>query len=198
MVNIFQTAKNTYSYETFVAPTEKLLSEGKATGNHQSDSYLHYTRLNLQRMKRWEKTFDLQDNVARAMKEIQPQQWWLITEGWCGDSAQNLPALKKMVDASEGRITLHIVLRDENPDIMDQYLTNGTSRSIPILAAFDMKNNFLFRWGPRPKAAQALLYAWKNNPDPPSHDDFEKEMHTWYAKNKGIDIQDEIMQLLQN
>jgi hypothetical protein len=81
---------------------------------------------------------------------------------------------------------------------MDQYLTDGKSRSIPILAAFNPENDFLFRWGPRPKHAQALLHAWKNNPMPPSHEVFEKEVHTWYAQNKGVDLQDEIMQLLQN
>lgn len=198
MSNIFGTAERSFTYATFIALLEKLLKEGKTTGNNQSEKYLFYTKLNLQRMKRWDKTFLLQEDVMSAIQKATPQDWWVITEGWCGDSAQSLPIMEKMAAASSGNITLHIVLRDENHPIMDQYLTNETSRSIPILAAFDKNSNPLFRWGPRPGGAQALLINWKNNPTPTPHEDFERELHTWYANDKGNAIQDEIMQLLQN
>lgn len=198
MANIFETAKAVYTYQSFTELNEVLLEEGKTTGNNQSDNYVQYARLNLQRTKRWNKTFELRNDVKEALTKVAPQDWWVITEGWCGDSAQNLPAIEKMAEASAGKITLHIVLRDENPQIMDQYLTNGASRSIPILVAFDKEHNEILRWGPRPVAAQALLTAWKNNPAQSSFDDFEREMHTWYARDKGNAIQDEIRALLEN
>ncbi|WP_118973718.1 thioredoxin family protein [Taibaiella koreensis] len=197
-MTIFDTAKQHYSYAEFVQLLETLMAEGKTTGPNQSDDYLFYARLNLQRMRRWDKTFELREDVLSAMSNVVTQDWWVITEGWCGDSAQNLPAIARMAEAAKGKITLRIVLRDENPQIMDQYLTNGTSRSIPILVAFDGNGNQLFRWGPRPVTAQALLTAWKSNPAPVSFEEFEKEMHTWYALNKGKAVQDELMQLLQN
>lgn len=198
MSSIFDTAKRSFTYKTFNQLLDTLFAEGKTTGNNQSKEYLFYTKLNLQRMKRWDKTFGLRKEVLDFMSTILPQDWWVITEGWCGDSAQNLPAIEKMAEASDGKINLRIVLRDENPQIMDQYLTNGTSRSIPILAAFDKEGSPLFKWGPRPYGAQMLLTAWRNNPARPSFEAFEQEVHTWYTMDKGSALQDEFMNLLQN
>ena len=198
MNTIFGTAKRSFTYKAFSQLVETLLAEGKTTGNKQSNEYLFYAKLNLQRMKRWDKTFQPRKDVLEIMPTVMHQDWWVITEGWCGDSAQNLPAIEKMAEASKGKVTLHIVLRDENPQIMDQYLTNGTSRSIPILAAFDKEGKFLFKWGPRPHGAQMLLTAWKNNPAASSFEEFEKELHTWYTQDKGNTLQNEFMRLLQN
>lgn len=197
MTNIFEQAKDVYSYESFLELTASLLNEGKTTGDNQSEEYMFYAKLNLQRMQRWNKTFTLREDVAYAVKHIQPQTWWLITEGWCGDGAQNLPALAKMEEASAGNIKLNIVLRDDNPNIIEQYLTNGT-KSIPVLVAFDADGKQLFRWGPRPVAAQALLTAWKNEANQRPFEAFEKEMHTWYTKDTGNAVQDEMLALLQN
>lgn len=197
MNTIFDSALRYWDYEAFEHMLEALLAEGKTTGEKQTEEYLFYAKLNLQRMHRWDKTFSLREDVARAMQQQQPQQWWVITEGWCGDSAQNLPAIARMARASQGKIELRIVLRDENPSIMDQYLT-GTSRSIPILAALDSAGKERFRWGPRPAAAQALLTAWKQSAAPVPFEEFEKEMHTWYTRDKGNAVQDEILGLLQN
>lgn len=196
-MNIFETAAESWNYTQFEQMLEALMLEGKTTGSNQSADYLHYAKLNLQRMHRWDKTFE-PDAGLIAILQAQPfQEWWVITEGWCGDSAQNLPGIAKLAAAADGKVQLRIVLRDDNPQIMDQYLTNGTSRSIPILVAFDKTGNELFRWGPRPKAAQDLLIAWKNNPAPASFEDFEKEMHTWYARDKGNTLQGEIRKVLE-
>jgi len=174
---------------------ESLLAANKTTGANQSEEYLFYAKLNLQRMHRWNKTFVLPETTRKIMQQQPAQGWWVITEGWCGDSAQNLPVIARIAEA--GNIPLKIVLRDDNPQIMDQYLT-GTSKSIPILAAFDVSGSLLFRWGPRPEAAQTLLTAWKKEPEPRPFEDFEKEMHTWYTQDKGRSVQKEILHLLQN
>lgn len=194
-MNHFSKVGRFYNYPEFLQLIETLMAEGKTTGNNQSEKYQFYTKLNFQRMQRWNKTFQISEPFAQQLKD-QPQQiWWVITEGWCGDSAQNLPGIAKMAAASEGKIELRIVLRDEHPEIMDQYLTNG-SRSIPKLVAMDTAGDELFQWGPRPATAQELMMAWKQNPDGKDFDSFEKELHTWYTQNKGIELQQEIAALL--
>lgn len=198
MNNPFDKANNSFTYSEFIDHLNQLMAEGKTTGLDQSEKYLHYAKLNLQRMKRWDKTFELNDELKLAIQKTAQQQWWVITEGWCGDSAQNLPAIQKMAEASNGQISLRIILRDDNLEIMDQYLTNGTSRSIPVLVAFDQNNQPLFRWGPRPAEAQALFTEWKNSEHPESFEDFELTMHTWYTQNKGAALQQEFMAILQN
>jgi len=118
----------------------------------------------------------------------------IITETWCGDSAQSIPILAKAASLND-KINLRIVLRDENLNIMDSYLTNG-SRSIPKLVAFDENDNELFQWGPRPQQAQNLMLKMKNDGAP--KDEMNKQLHLWYAKDRGNEIEKELIELLKN
>ncbi len=195
MNTIFQTATASYTYPQFITHLEALLAQGKTTGANQTEEYLHYAKLNLQRMRRWDKTFQLHTDMLALLPQLPQQHWWVITEGWCGDSAQNLPAIVKMAAAAGPQIDLRIVLRDENPEIIDQFLTNGT-RSIPVIVGVDAAGKQLFRWGPRPQAAQDLLTAWKAEVPQRSFEAFEQDMHTWYTKDKGQTLQAEWLTLL--
>ena len=59
----------------------------------------------------------------------------VISEGWCGDAAQILPVINKMALVSN-KIEFRIVLRDENPALMDAFLTNG-GKAIPKVIMID-------------------------------------------------------------
>ncbi len=75
----------------------------------------------------------------------------VITEDWCGDALYNLPVLFKMVEGNPD-IEVRVFLRDKNPDLMDQYLNQGTFRSIPVFAFFDENMNEVARFIERPPA----------------------------------------------
>ena len=184
MNDVFGKAKQYYNYKEFTDLVTELVADGKTTGPNQTDDKINFTKLNAQRMRRVVKTNKLDDNIIANLKNLPEQTWWVITEAWCGDSAQTLPVIAKMAEASEGKVDLRIVLRDENPEVIDSYLTNG-GRSIPRLIVRD-NNKDVFTWGPRPQLAQDLLLAWKANPNGRTHDEFEQELHTWYAKNRGV------------
>jgi hypothetical protein len=144
------------------------------------------------------KTLSLHPALTAAVKRMKHTYTWIIlTEAWCGDSAQNLPVIAAIAALDPEKIKLHILLRDENPELMDQYLTNG-SRAIPKLIAIDeVLAREVFVWGPRPAPAQRMLHAWKKDPNGKSWEDFEKELHGWYAKDKFETIQAEFLKLLQ-
>ncbi len=155
---------------------------------------LEYKKLNLQRSSRIERTYVISEELKSLIENINDKQLWMvITEGWCGDSAQILPHIAKMADLNPN-VDLKILLRDSNPDIMDLYLTHGT-RSIPILVAFDLEGNELFTWGPRPKALQTLINKWKSE-GIVKPELFEK-LHLWYAKDKGKEIEEEFIKILK-
>ena len=144
--------QKTISYKDYRALVGKLLAEGKSTGPEQSEDLTNYSMLNDRRMKRLDKTIKISEETVREFQRVtQPQTWLVLTEGWCGDAAQNLPVLNKIASISEN-IDLKIVLRDENLDLMDLFLTNG-GRSIPKLIALDKNNNVIDSWGPRPNTA---------------------------------------------
>jgi hypothetical protein len=157
--------------------------------------YFEYRKLNLQRTNRLEKTFIPSEELINEINKLdRPQTWMVITESWCGDSAQILPIIAKAALLNH-KINLRIVLRDENLDIMDRYLTNG-SRSIPKLVAFDENDNELFQLGPRPAYAQNLMSKMKSDEIPKN--EINKELHLWYAKDRGKEVERELIELLKN
>lgn len=184
------------NFEEYYYWTEALVTEGKTSGANQSDALIGFTALNLRRMKRIVKTNQLKQELLDLLKVAEPSKWVVITEAWCGDSAQNLPVIGQMVGASNGNIDLEIIGRDDNPQWMEKYHTNG-SKSIPKLIAFDQNDNEIFTWGPRPAQAQKLLKDWKENPNGRSWEDFETELHTWYAKDKYQSIQEEFIAIFK-
>ena len=187
-----------FSYSEFVDLTERFVQENRTTGANQSEEYLAYTRICLQRMIRWNKTSKVSEALELLLLQVnQPQVWLVITEAWCGDGAQSIPHLAKLADLNP-LITLKIIFRDEHPDLMDAYLTNG-NRSIPKLVAMtaDLQQE-LFTWGPKPNYLLDLHAAFKQNSEGRSYSDFLEEVHLWYAKNKQKDLESEIYPLISS
>ncbi|MEW6195843.1 MAG: thioredoxin family protein [Bacteroidota bacterium] len=151
-------------------------------------------KLNYQRSLRIHKTYEPSNELVKTIQQIDvPQIWMVISEHWCGDSAQNLPYIAEIAKLNSN-IDLRVVLRDDNPDIMDEYLTEGKLRSIPKLVAFDEDGNELFQWGPRPKSAGDLVMNAKK--EGKEKNEFMTLLHKWYANNKGEELEKEILFLI--
>lgn len=162
--------------------------------NKNEASQSEFKKLNYQRSSRIHKTYTINESLRAKISNINtPQIWMVITENWCGDSAQNLPYIAEFAKCNT-LIDLRILLRDQNLDIMDLYLTDGKSRSIPKLIAFDLKGNELFQWGPRPKEAQELIRSAKLQGK--QKEEFMKDLHSWYANDKGKSIEEELFDLI--
>ena len=191
-IDLIASAKK-YTYAEYKADTEKQVSEGMCA----TPELLDYTKLNLQRMKRLDKTVELRPELTEAVRKLNRNlRWVVISEGWCGDAAQNVPVLAKIAEASEGKIKLEFVLRDQNLELMDLYLTNG-GRSIPKLICFEADTQEeLGNWGPRPEAAQEMFMRLKNEGVP--KEEFISAVHNWYTADKTQSMQLEMVQLLEN
>ncbi|WP_272151633.1 thioredoxin family protein [Tenacibaculum aiptasiae] len=183
------------SYSEYRILVKDLLEQGKSTGLTQSDALLNYSLLNDKRMKRLDKTIKISEETIAKVKDVkEPQTWLVLTEGWCGDAAQNLPVINKIAEENPN-IQLKLVLRDENLELMDKFLTNG-GRSIPKLIALDKENEVVDTWGPRPSVATKMVADYKTEHG--SLDaDFKKDLQVWYNKNKGNNVQEDILTLLK-
>ncbi|RIJ42985.1 thioredoxin family protein [Pontibacter oryzae] len=184
---------NAISYTQYRDLIDKLLAEGKTTGTNHSEAMVEYTRVNMHRMRRVERTV-LTDELLQVLLSVQTKMIWVVlTEAWCGDAAQNLPAIVKIADASP-LIDVKLLLRDEHPEIMDAYLTNG-GRSIPKLIAMDANTmEVLGTWGPRPEPAQQMVLDAKANSVP--YPEMAELLHSWYAKDKSRTLQQEFSKLI--
>ena len=183
------------SYEEYRSLVKDLLARGKSTGKSQTEDLLNYSKLNNSRMRRLDKTFKISEDTAENLRSITKNQTWIVlTEGWCGDAAHSLPVINKMVENSEG-INLKILLRDENEELMNKFLTKG-NKSIPKLIMLDADTNELIdSWGPRPTEAAEMV-----NKQMERHGildaDFKKDLQVWYNANKGTNIEEDILALL--
>ncbi|MGK9368940.1 thioredoxin family protein [Melioribacter sp. Ez-97] len=186
---------NAMSYEEYMDNFRNTVEMIKNNLDEIDDPNLNYMIMNFQRSQRIEKSYVVDDQLCQMVKKIDtPQLWMVLTENWCGDSAQTLPYINKIAKCNP-IIELKILERDKNIDIMDLYLTNG-SRSIPKLVAFDYEGNELFQWGPRPKEAQDLIIRAKEAGK--SKEAFMKELHLWYGRNRGKAIEEEFKDIIGN
>jgi len=186
---------SSFSYTEYRNYTTALVLQGKTSGNDQLEDMIHYTQLNEARLHRLDKTIRVIDEVKLALENLKTHYTWLvISESWCGDAAQILPIINKMA-LLNNKIELRIVLRDENDDLMNLFLTNGT-KSIPKLLIIDKESDeVIAHFGPRPIAARQLILDYKA-----THgivDETAKvALQKWYLNDKGISTQKEIMELI--
>ena len=146
-------------------------------------------------MKRLYNTTEIIEELKKETIDLKNEWIWLvITEAWGGDAAQNNPVIAKIAEINPN-IELKFILRDENPDVIDAYLTNS-GRSIPKLICLDSKTlEEIGTWGPRPEAAQKRVTKDKSDPNV-SHEEMVKNNQLWYLKDKTISVQNEFLELI--
>ncbi|MCW4468590.1 thioredoxin family protein [Flavobacterium sp. MFBS3-15] len=196
-VIIEQSLANSHSYTEYRDHMSQLLKEGLSTGDSQSEDLTHYSTLNEVRMNRLDKTIHIPQEIQDRLDKLKSKHTLLvISEGWCGDAAQIVPVIEKLAEASD-KLDLRIVLRDQNPQLMDAYLTNG-ARSIPKLVLVE-PDTLTVRgsWGPRPHdAAKLILDAKEKFGHIPA--EAKADLQKWYLQDKGLSTMEEIVLLLEN
>jgi len=183
------------TFAEYLKLIDDLLAKGKTTGTNQSEAMFNYGKLNRQRIKRLEKTIELNESLKeKARKNNRKMIWLIITEGWCGDAAQNIPIIEKIASESPN-IETRYVLRDENLELMDKYLTHN-ARSIPKLIALDAETlKEIGVWGPRPSAA--MEYFSEMKAEGLEKPQMMENMQRWYNHDKEQSLQAEFEKLFE-
>ena len=191
-----ETIQKGINYQDYRTLVGNLILENKTTGTKQTPELVEFTKLNEQRSNRNEKQFVLNQDLAHLFDNKVFNEYWVVfVEAWCGDCAQNLPAIQAIAETAPG-VELKIVIKSDNSDEMQKYLTNG-AEAIPKLVRIQKDSlEDLGTWGARPVNAQIIAEHWKKNKETIAKEDFEKELHLWYAKNRSKDIQKEFWEML--
>lgn len=184
------------TFAEYIKLIDDLLLDGKTTRENQSDAMFNYGKLNRQRMHRLEKTVNLDESLKEKVRALRVNWIWLvITEGWCGDAAQNIPFIEKIAAENEG-IETRYVLRDENLELMDKYLTDN-ARSIPKLICLDAETlEEIGTWGPRPQIAMEYFLEMRDSGMEKSQ--MMENLQRWYLQDKEKSIETEFSSLLDN
>ena len=184
------------SYRNYTEHVAELAAYNQTSGNKQSEDYIHYTMLNNQRMRRWERKLTLDTEQKRLLQELHtPYIGLVLTESWCGDAAPVLPAFQKLAEEVPF-LELRIAFRDMNPELMDQFLTDN-ARSIPkiLLLSPQEENRVVGTWGPRPEEARRMVQEYKGKHGKLDAE-FRESLQRWYNKDKGKSILSELTALL--
>lgn len=122
------------------------------------EEYRQQMTRNRERFDQTEAAVELnQDDVQAFASLPQPLNVLVIAEDWCGDVISNLPVLGKLQAASGGKLNVRVFLRDQNLDLIDQYLKEGKYRSIPVFVFFDQDFNELGHMIERPDSVTQML-----------------------------------------
>lgn len=183
------------SYRDYRILVDYLSAEGKSTGPEQTEALTNYTVLNQRRMKRLDKTLKISEEAVKNINDFDKKVTWLVlTESWCGDAAQTMPMMNKVAEHNDN-ISFKVILRDENLDVMNRFLTNNTM-SIPKLVMIeDATGEILGDWGSRPKIASQMVIDYKNERGMLTPE-FKEDLQIWYNKDKGQSTLRDLMELL--
>lgn len=186
--------QNTMTYTDYRNVVASLATEGKSTGENQTDALTNYTMLNDRRMKRLDKTLKI--DVNSLSKVTANTTWIVLTESWCGDAAQTMPVMHKIAEA-DPKLSFKVLLRDENLDVMNKFLTNDAMSIPKLIAVDDATGEILGDWGPRPTIATKMAADYKevNGELTP---EFKQDLQLWYTKDKGQNTVEDLKALLDN
>lgn len=183
------------SYQAYRDLVNQLTKVNSNTGIEKNEALANYTKLNDRRMKRWDKTIKVPETAQLRISEFNKKITWLvITESWCGDAAHVLPALNKVAEFNDN-ITFKVVLRDENPELMDLFLTNGGKAIPKLIMIDDATGDVVNTYGPRPSEATTYVSRFKAKHGALTPE-FKEDLQHWYNKDKGQNVIDDVTEML--
>ena len=193
---IVESIDRSISYDQYRDLVSKLVEEKSTSGDEKTEALVNYTMLNERRMKRWDKTVKITEDLIQRVEGFQGDITWLvITESWCGDAAHVIPVLNKIAELNP-KIELKLVFRDENPQLMDQFLTNGGRAIAKLIMIDNQTGEVIESYGPRPSEATQMVNDYKEEHGALTPE-FKEDLQRWYNKNKGQNIISDILALLK-
>ncbi|WP_298556524.1 thioredoxin family protein [uncultured Algibacter sp.] len=192
---IKQSIDKSISYQEYRDLVKQLVEANSNTGLEKTEALANYTKLNDRRMRRWDKTIKISEDLQKKISEFnQKTTWLIITESWCGDAAHVVPAIHKIAELNPN-IDLKIVLRDENLELMDMFLTNGGRAIAKVIMIDNETGEVLNTYGPRPSEATSYVNRFKAKHGKLTPE-FKEDLQHWYNKDKGQNIISDIIEML--
>lgn len=186
---------NSVSYQEYRDLVKQLSDDNSNSGIEKTESLADYTKLNNKRMKRWDKTIKISEQAKEKISNFNKSTTWLIiTESWCGDAAHVIPVINRVAELNPN-INIKIVLRDDNLELMDMFLTNGGRAIAKVIMLNNETGEVISTYGPRPSEATNLVNEYKEKHGKLTPE-FKEDLQQWYNKNKGQNIIEDMIAVL--
>ncbi|GAA4949888.1 thioredoxin family protein [Algibacter agarivorans] len=192
---IKKSIERSISYQDYRDLVNQLTEANSNTGLEKTEDLANYTKLNDKRMKRWDKTIKVSEATQQRISNFNLNiSWLVIAESWCGDAAHVIPVLNKIAELNTN-INLRLVLRDENPELMDAFLTNGNKAIPKVIIVDNETGNVLNTYGPRPSEAANYVKRFKAKYGMLTPE-FKEDLQHWYNKDKGQNVINDVTEIL--
>ncbi len=158
-----------------------------------TEEYISGMKVNKEKMQHIYQAYTLSEEEKGQAQKLQGKglKAIVLSEDWCGDAKLNNPILLRI--AEEANIDVRFLLRDQNLELMDQYLTNGTARSIPIYIFIDENGEEKAVWGPRAPRLQELVTSERSKLPSQDDPDFkEKQMALYKQLGERYGVEEEL------
>ena len=103
----------------------------------------------------------LADDDAGAFRELAsrpdgPARVLALAEDWCPDVFRGLPVMARIAEAAG--MELRVFSRDQNIDIMNEFLHEGKHQSIPVFVFYTRNQRYLTHWTERPALVNEQMH----------------------------------------
>lgn len=158
--------------------------------SEEINNYIENMEVNKDALLSIYNSFELpEDSRLDQIKELNYKNVLVISEDWCGDAMMNLPILKRIAEVLNWNV--RVFHRDQDTELIDQYLTNGKSRSIPIFIFMNSQFEQETVWGPRANKVQKFVDNIRRDhlpsKDSSDYEDKEKETHVMISNRYKTD-----------
>ena len=181
------------TYAAYRQGLEELLAQPPQ--DEAAEKMRPYTQNNVALMEQYDAAYQVFDVLKTTLEAAPATTWLVLTEGWCGDAAFNVPMLAAIEKALPDKVRLRFFLRDSHPDFMDAHLTDG-GRSIPKLVVLSEELNELGTWGPRPAGLQQRMKTWKS--EGLILKEIIPKVQDWYNADATHSVQQELISLIKS
>ncbi|MCH7836807.1 MAG: thioredoxin family protein [Chloroflexi bacterium] len=98
---------------------------------------------------------DVEAFRSLAARADGPAKVLALGEDWCPDVFRGLPVMARIAEVAG--MELRIFPRDDNLDIMKEFLNQGEHQSIPVFVFYTEDHRYIAHWIERPAKANAEL-----------------------------------------
>ena len=141
---------------------ESVVTRERFDGGLTYDAWMQHIQRNIPKFEFNYAETSVPADTATALKALSakdggPVRLLVLGEDWCPDVFRGLPVLQRMAEAAGW--DLRAFSRDENLDIMGEFLKHGEHQSIPTAVFYTKDHEYIAHWSERPAKADAEMGA---------------------------------------
>ena len=139
---------------------ESVVTQERFESGMKYDAWMQHIKRNIPKFEYNYAQTSVPADKAAALKELSakdngPARLLVLGEDWCPDVFRGLPVLERMAEVAGW--DLRAFPRDDNLDIMNEFLNHGEHQSIPTAVFYTKDHEYIMHWIERPQKANAEM-----------------------------------------